>query len=267
MTKRHKKSPTNFCLALRSDLNRSYYQDTNDYVKFLCIEKEERLLDWVLALRIAKVDNLFITNNRASALLRWMNSPSETNRLSWVAYRHNHSPNHNQECRKSLQDHRPNPVFKPHKPNSYPLHNLPISSQGPFWQPIQIRYFSLINKRNQIAVDARNPRTLRTETATVKRTRTERGANPNAQNRWLISLVPERVSNALVPISCQLRRDGTFVPIAVIFTNKCIWFAGISDEAIMIWDANHAVVLLRLRIYVISLLDIKPWIRCSLRYS
>ncbi|KAJ3308642.1 hypothetical protein HDV04_001007 [Boothiomyces sp. JEL0838] len=58
-----KKSITEFCIALKSDLNYSFFQDINDSIKFLCVEKPERLADWCLALRLAKSE--YMWENRA----------------------------------------------------------------------------------------------------------------------------------------------------------------------------------------------------------
>ncbi|KAJ3319514.1 hypothetical protein HDV06_006247 [Boothiomyces sp. JEL0866] len=58
-----KKSITDFCFALKSDLNSSFFQDINDSAKFVCVEKPERLADWCLALRLAKSE--YMWENRA----------------------------------------------------------------------------------------------------------------------------------------------------------------------------------------------------------
>ena len=55
MTKERKKAPTEYCLAIRSDLQFSYFLKKDSYAHFFCVEKQERLIDWVLALRMAKV--------------------------------------------------------------------------------------------------------------------------------------------------------------------------------------------------------------------
>ncbi|KAI9007372.1 ubiquitin-related domain-containing protein, partial [Gaertneriomyces semiglobifer] len=48
------KTPTNFCFALRSTDNIAMFENKKDYVRYLCVEKQERLYDWVLAMRLAK---------------------------------------------------------------------------------------------------------------------------------------------------------------------------------------------------------------------
>ncbi|KAJ3037479.1 hypothetical protein HDV00_001654 [Rhizophlyctis rosea] len=59
LSQRRKKSPTQFCFALRSTNSVTYFENKEDYVKFLCVEKQERLYDWVLALRLAKSEKTF----------------------------------------------------------------------------------------------------------------------------------------------------------------------------------------------------------------
>jgi hypothetical protein len=58
MIKERKNAPTEYCLALRSDLQYSYFLEKENYAYFFCVEKEERLIDWVLALRMAKVKQI-----------------------------------------------------------------------------------------------------------------------------------------------------------------------------------------------------------------
>jgi PH domain len=48
ITKTHPKSPTAFCFAVKSF-------GPDQECKFFCVEKADRLFDWVLALRLAKV--------------------------------------------------------------------------------------------------------------------------------------------------------------------------------------------------------------------
>ncbi|KAI8851483.1 hypothetical protein BC829DRAFT_361004 [Chytridium lagenaria] len=50
-----KKTPTQFCFALRSTSNISIFENKVDYVRFLCVDRQDRLYDWVLAIRLAKV--------------------------------------------------------------------------------------------------------------------------------------------------------------------------------------------------------------------
>lgn len=51
LSKPRKKTPTSFCFALRS----SSLPNEKGYCRFFCVEKPERLFDWVLALRLCKV--------------------------------------------------------------------------------------------------------------------------------------------------------------------------------------------------------------------
>ncbi|KAJ3195930.1 hypothetical protein HK101_010609 [Irineochytrium annulatum] len=53
------RTPTQFCFALRSTSNVSIFENKSDYVKFICVEKQERLYDWVLAIRLAKNELTF----------------------------------------------------------------------------------------------------------------------------------------------------------------------------------------------------------------
>ncbi|KAI8823155.1 uncharacterized protein EV422DRAFT_494485, partial [Fimicolochytrium jonesii] len=53
-TKARKKKPTRFCFALRSTDSISLFENKQDYARFLCVDKEERFYDWVLAIRLAK---------------------------------------------------------------------------------------------------------------------------------------------------------------------------------------------------------------------
>ncbi|KAI8904590.1 ubiquitin-related domain-containing protein, partial [Powellomyces hirtus] len=54
LSQRRRKTPTQFAFALRSTDSISMFENKQDYVRFLCVEKEERLFDWVLAIRLAK---------------------------------------------------------------------------------------------------------------------------------------------------------------------------------------------------------------------
>ncbi|KAI8908945.1 hypothetical protein EDD86DRAFT_191138, partial [Gorgonomyces haynaldii] len=54
-----KKTPTQFCFALRSDMPSSSFKDHTEYCKFFCVEKAGRLFDWVLALRLAKSEKMY----------------------------------------------------------------------------------------------------------------------------------------------------------------------------------------------------------------
>ena len=47
--------PTEFAFALRSTQNKSIFEKPEDHCHFVCVEKQERLFDWVLAMRLARV--------------------------------------------------------------------------------------------------------------------------------------------------------------------------------------------------------------------
>ncbi|KNC98828.1 uncharacterized protein SPPG_05804 [Spizellomyces punctatus DAOM BR117] len=59
LSQRRKKTPTQFCFALRSTNSISYFENKKDYVRYLCVEKQERLYDWVLAIRLARSEKTF----------------------------------------------------------------------------------------------------------------------------------------------------------------------------------------------------------------
>ncbi|TPX70399.1 hypothetical protein SpCBS45565_g01789 [Spizellomyces sp. 'palustris'] len=59
LSQRRKKTPTQFCFALRSTDSISYFENKKDYVRYLCVEKQERLYDWVLAIRLARSEKTF----------------------------------------------------------------------------------------------------------------------------------------------------------------------------------------------------------------
>ncbi|KAJ3153101.1 hypothetical protein HDU89_000729 [Geranomyces variabilis] len=54
-----KKTPSAFTFALRSTDSISMFENKQDYVRFLSVDKEERLFDWVLAIRLAKSEKTF----------------------------------------------------------------------------------------------------------------------------------------------------------------------------------------------------------------
>ncbi|XJO71934.1 hypothetical protein BDV3_001362 [Batrachochytrium dendrobatidis] len=60
LSQHKKKTPTKFCFALRSTGSVSLYKNKHDYCKFISVEKRERLYDWVLALRLARNEHLFM---------------------------------------------------------------------------------------------------------------------------------------------------------------------------------------------------------------
>ncbi len=51
--------PTDFAFALQSTQNKSIFERPEDHCHFVCVEKQERLFDWVLALRLARVRFFF----------------------------------------------------------------------------------------------------------------------------------------------------------------------------------------------------------------
>lgn len=59
LSQRRKKTPTQFCFALRSTDSITFFENKKDYVRYLCVEKQERLYDWVLAIRLAKSEKTF----------------------------------------------------------------------------------------------------------------------------------------------------------------------------------------------------------------
>ena len=51
-----KKAPTKFCFALKSQQMMSYYEDIDKgYVYYLCAEHLDKMKDWILSIRSAKV--------------------------------------------------------------------------------------------------------------------------------------------------------------------------------------------------------------------
>ncbi|KAJ3111734.1 hypothetical protein HDU96_005396 [Phlyctochytrium bullatum] len=54
-----KRTPTQFCFALRSTSNIALFENKVDYVRFLCVDRQDRLYDWVLAIRLAKNELTF----------------------------------------------------------------------------------------------------------------------------------------------------------------------------------------------------------------
>ncbi|KAI8590297.1 hypothetical protein BDZ88DRAFT_496788 [Geranomyces variabilis] len=52
-------TPSAFTFALRSTDSISMFENKQDYVRFLSVDKEERLFDWVLAIRLAKSEKTF----------------------------------------------------------------------------------------------------------------------------------------------------------------------------------------------------------------
>ncbi|KAJ3220107.1 hypothetical protein HDU67_006863 [Dinochytrium kinnereticum] len=54
-----KKTPTQFCFALRSTSNIIIFENKVDYVHFICVDRQDRLYDWVLAIRLAKNELTF----------------------------------------------------------------------------------------------------------------------------------------------------------------------------------------------------------------
>jgi hypothetical protein len=59
LTTRKRRTPTNFCFALRSTQNIKIFENTGDYVRYICVEKQDRLYDWVIAIRLAKNESTF----------------------------------------------------------------------------------------------------------------------------------------------------------------------------------------------------------------
>ncbi|KAJ3105308.1 hypothetical protein HDU97_008205 [Phlyctochytrium planicorne] len=59
LSREKRRTPTNFCFALRSTSNISIFENKVDYVHFLCVDRQDRLYDWVLAIRLAKNELTF----------------------------------------------------------------------------------------------------------------------------------------------------------------------------------------------------------------
>ena len=55
-TKPVKKSPTKFMFALKSQDNIAMFENTDDYMHYLCAEHFEKMNDWVMSIRSAKVN-------------------------------------------------------------------------------------------------------------------------------------------------------------------------------------------------------------------
>ena len=55
LSQRRSKTPTKFVFALRSQDSPSIFQNKLDYVKFFCAEDGDKLKQWIMALRMAKV--------------------------------------------------------------------------------------------------------------------------------------------------------------------------------------------------------------------
>ncbi|KAJ3411255.1 hypothetical protein HDV05_002471 [Chytridiales sp. JEL 0842] len=60
LTTRKRRTPTNYCFALRSTQSVKIFEDKSDYMRFFCVDKQERLFDWVLAIRLAKNESTYI---------------------------------------------------------------------------------------------------------------------------------------------------------------------------------------------------------------
>ncbi|KAH6575688.1 hypothetical protein BASA82_000783 [Batrachochytrium salamandrivorans] len=60
LSQHKKRTPTEFYFALRSTGSPSVYESKEDYCKIVSVEKRERLYDWVLALRLARNERMFI---------------------------------------------------------------------------------------------------------------------------------------------------------------------------------------------------------------
>ena len=50
-----KKAPTKFCFAMKSQDRLGTFEDSKEYVRYLCVEQPEKMKDWVLSIRNAKV--------------------------------------------------------------------------------------------------------------------------------------------------------------------------------------------------------------------
>ncbi|KAJ3333786.1 hypothetical protein HDU76_003600 [Blyttiomyces sp. JEL0837] len=57
-----KNTPTPYGFAIRSTQPRVIFEKEDDYINYMCVDKEDKLDDWVLALRLAKSEATFIEN-------------------------------------------------------------------------------------------------------------------------------------------------------------------------------------------------------------
>ncbi|KAI9193381.1 uncharacterized protein BJ171DRAFT_587490 [Polychytrium aggregatum] len=62
LCKKRNRAPTNFCFALKSTSSISFFENKDDYIKFVCVDREDRLFDWVMSLRIAQSEKTFSDN-------------------------------------------------------------------------------------------------------------------------------------------------------------------------------------------------------------
>jgi hypothetical protein len=49
------KTPTKFCFAVRAQQASAFYESMDDYAKFLCVDHMDKMKDWVMSIRSAKV--------------------------------------------------------------------------------------------------------------------------------------------------------------------------------------------------------------------
>ncbi|KAJ3415679.1 hypothetical protein HDV05_004357 [Chytridiales sp. JEL 0842] len=56
------KRPTKHCFALRSTQRFAIFENKDEYVTFGCVNSQEKLNDWILAIRLAKSESTFLEN-------------------------------------------------------------------------------------------------------------------------------------------------------------------------------------------------------------
>jgi hypothetical protein len=53
------KRPTGFCIALRSSQRFEIFEDKDEYVHFFCASSQEKMNDWILAIRLSKAEAMY----------------------------------------------------------------------------------------------------------------------------------------------------------------------------------------------------------------
>ncbi|KAJ3018862.1 UNVERIFIED_CONTAM: hypothetical protein HDU68_010942 [Siphonaria sp. JEL0065] len=60
LTTPRKRATTQYCFALRSASSVTMFENTSEYIHFFCVDSKDQLADWVLGIRLAKVNVSFI---------------------------------------------------------------------------------------------------------------------------------------------------------------------------------------------------------------
>lgn len=68
------KAPTKFCFALKSQQSIKVFEDSNDYVSFVCVDNLDKMKDWVLSIRNARSQRILaehakVANSSSEALV------------------------------------------------------------------------------------------------------------------------------------------------------------------------------------------------------